>query len=194
MEPGAALTEVVARVLDAAGRAPARPVLVAVDGRSGSGKSTFADALVAGLRHALGGPGAVALLRLDAVYPGWDGLAAAVATLQHEVLPVLAAGEDAGYRSWLWTRSRPGPPRTVPAARCVVVEGVGSGAVGSRDLLDCLVWVQAPDDVRHRRAMARDGETYRPHWRRWAAQEEAYLAAHRPAAAADVTVDTHATT
>jgi len=30
--------------------------------------------------------------------------------------------------------------------------------------------------VRYERAMARDGDTFRPHWERWAGQEEALLA------------------
>ena len=34
----------------------------------------------------------------------------------------------------------------------------------------------APDEVRYERAMGRDGDTFRPHWERWAAQEEALLA------------------
>jgi uridine kinase len=51
-----------------------RPALVLVDGPSGSGKSTLADALVRdGDPAALLPPGAQ-LLRLDDVYPGWDGL------------------------------------------------------------------------------------------------------------------------
>lgn len=28
----------------------------------------------------------------------------------------------------------------------------------------------APDEVRRERAMARDGDTFRPHWERWAEQ------------------------
>lgn len=166
-------------------RAPS-PVVVAVDGRSGSGKSTFAD-LVTAAQRAAGRD--VTLLRMDAVYPGWDGLDAAVTTLTTDVLPRLAAGEDAQYRSWLWTRSRPGPVRTVRAASLVVVEGVGAGALESRHLVDCLVWVHAPDHVRYDRAMARDGDGYRSQWQRWAQQEESYLSADAPAQAADLWVD-----
>ena len=188
MDPEAALDEVVARVLAATAHAPAPPVLVAVDGRSGSGKSTFADAVVSRLWQALGSTEAVTLLRMDAVYPGWDGLESAVRTLQEDLLPNLAAGREATYRSWLWTRGRPGPPRTVRPASLVVVEGVGSGVCP--ELLDLLVWVHAADDVRHRRAMARDGDTYAPHWDTWAAQEERHLAAHATRDLADVLVET----
>ena len=188
MDPEAALDEVTARVLAAVAPRADPPVLVAVDGRSGSGKSTFADAVVARLRSELGTAESVTLLRMDAVYPGWHGLDQAVRTLSEDVLPELAAGRDATYRSWLWTKSRPGPLRTVRPAPVVVVEGVGSGT--SFHLLQLLVWVDAPDDVRHRRAMARDGDTYAPHWSTWAAQEERHLARHATHSHADVLVET----
>ena len=43
-----------------------------------------------------------------------------------------------------------------------------------------------PGPPRRTRALARDGETFAPHWDRWAAQEEDYLARHAPRAAADL--------
>ena len=33
------------------------------------------------------------------------------------------------------------------------------------------VWLEAPLEERMRRGLARDGEAFRPHWERWAAQE-----------------------
>ncbi len=47
-------------------RHPARPRITLVDGRSGSGKTTFATELAE--REG------AQLLSLDDVYPGWDGL------------------------------------------------------------------------------------------------------------------------
>jgi hypothetical protein len=38
--------------------------------------------------------------------------------------------------------------------------------------------------------MARDGDSYAPHWRRWADQEDAYVAAEDPVARADLVVRT----
>jgi hypothetical protein len=46
------------------------------------------------------------------------------------------------------------------------------------------VWMQAPTSSRRARALARDGDTYRPHWDRWAAQEEAHVTANAPGDAA----------
>ena len=61
--------------------------------------------------------------------------------------------------------------------------GSGAGSRACRGRADLVVWLEAPEAVRHARAMARDGDAYAPHWRRWAAQEEAYVAAEDPAAA-----------
>ena len=57
--------------------------LVCVDGPSGSGKSTLAARLAA----ALGDP---PLVHMDDLFPGWDGLAAAVPLLTEQVVAPLA--------------------------------------------------------------------------------------------------------
>lgn len=168
---------------------PPRPVLIGVDGRSGSGKTTLAAALVARLSRFA----EVRLLALEEMYPGWDGLAA----VTHDDGPYVAAlrrlalDSPAEVPTWDWHGARPGPLRTVAPADVVVCEGVGALCRGARGLLTLGVWVDADDADRRERALARDGEVYAPHWDRWAAQEEDYLAGHDPAAAADLRVRLH---
>lgn len=168
--------------------APDRPRLVGLDGRSGAGKSTLASALAARLT-----PGAhVAALPLEEMYPGWDGLAAALAPdgPYARAVHALAAGRPARWRAWDWHRSRPGTERTLDPAGVdlVVCEGVGALCAAARDALDLRVWVEQDPAERRARALARDGAAYRPHWDRWAAQEERYLAAEQPEHAADLRV------
>lgn len=164
---------------------PGAPVVVCLDGRSGSGKTTLARRLTRALRDA---GTAVTVLHLDHVYPGWDGLADAVRVLGEDLLPRLRDGRPASYPSWSWVRDRPGPVVRVGPADVLLVEGVGSGGRAAREHTDLLVWLDAPTPLRYARAMGRDGDGYAPHWDRWAAQEEEYLAAEDPAAAADVVV------
>ena len=71
----------------------------------------------------------------------------------------------------------------------LVLDGVGSGARPIAAHAVLLVWVEAPRDERFRRGIARDGETYRPHWERWARQEAAHFATEATACRADVRVD-----
>lgn len=160
----------------AAARA-ARPVsgstvVVSVDGRSGSGKTLLGTAVA----DTLGCP----VVHLDDVFPGWDGLAAGVALVTDHVLEPLARGGTAAYPRWDWMRSRPGRPVAVPVSSHLVLEGCGALVPPAVAHAAVRVWVDAPDALRRQRALARDGETYAPHWDRWAAQEDAVYAVARP--------------
>ena len=163
----------VARELSETG---ARTVLI--DGRSGSGKTTLAKHL----RRLWDGS---QILRLDDVYPGWDGLAWAADHVTTELLAPRDDGRPGRWRSWNWVRDVPGRWHAVDPAQRLIVEGVGALNAGSRALADLGIWVDTPDAERKRRAMLRDGDTYRPHWDRWAAQEDDYIARHDPRSAAD---------
>lgn len=158
----------------------AAPFVVGIDGRSGSGKTDLADALAA----RLGWP----LLHLDDLYPGWEGLARAPRILAEEVLLPLRAGDDASVPTWDWAAGRPGPRVRLPWTPHLLVEGCGAGADPAGALLDLLVWLEAPADLRRDRALARDGETFAPHWQEWSEQEERVLAGVRERA--DLVVDT----
>ncbi|WP_372697218.1 chorismate-binding protein [Arthrobacter sp. JSM 101049] len=164
--------------------APRSPVIIAVDGRSGAGKSTLALELATSLRaHRR-----VSLFHLEDVYTGWDGLAAGRERYVAEVLESLHWGEDARWTSWDWVHDTDGERRTTAAADIVLVEGVGAGCREARRYLDAVVWVEVEDTARRRRALARDGDTFAPHWDRWAAQETAWLEADPVPSAADVLV------
>jgi hypothetical protein len=154
--------------------------VVCIDGPSAAGKTQLAAALAA----ALGDPPVVAM---DELYPGWDGLAAGVARLRAEVVAPLAAGRPARYRRWDWAHDTYGDGRDLGVPPLLVVEGVGAGAVPG---IAVLIWLDAPADVRYRRAMDRDGAAYGPHWARWAAQEQAHFAADHTADRADVRLTT----
>jgi uridine kinase len=156
--------------------------VVALDGPSGSGKTTLA----LGVGRALECP----VVHMDRIYPGWDGLAASVPLLVEQVLDPLARGEPAAYRAWDWARSEWADTESVPAAEVLVVEGCGSSVGPAGPYASVRVWVEAPREVRMARGLARDGETYRPHWERWAAQEDRLFAADDTRARADVLIAT----
>jgi uridine kinase len=153
--------------------------VLAIDGPSGSGKTTLASAL----RDVLG---PVPVVHMDDLYPGWDGLEEAVPRLVHDVLEPLSRGAPGRYRRYDWPTGRYAEAHEVPAGETVVVEGVGSGATPCAPYLALLVWVEAPRDVRFARGVERGGEAYRPHWERWAAQEEQHFRLGRTRERADV--------
>ena len=157
-------------------------VVVAIDGRSGSGKTELGTAVAA----ALGCP----VVHLDALYPGWDGLQAGVDLLTTHVLEPLGRGERPAYPRWDWVRDRPGRTVGVDAGDLLVVEGCGALVPPAAAFAAVRVWLDAPDDLRKERALSRDGDTYAPHWDRWAAQEDAVYAAARPMDSADLVLAT----
>lgn len=173
-------------VLEQATRRPPRLLgtrLVCIDGPAGSGKSTLARAVVAAA------PGAH-LLHLDDLLDGWGGLARVADTLVADVLEPLRAGQRAAFRRYDWYAGRFAESVEVPPTDLLVVEGVGSGSRTTAPFRTLSVWVEAPEPVRRRRAYARDGDTFAPHWDAWAAQERVLFAAERTRSTADLVVTT----
>ncbi len=174
--------EVIVSLVEAAAPARGDVLVVAVDGPSGSGKSTLAVAL----SRRLGAP----VVPLDDIYPGWDGLGQAPGLVTDQVLAPLARGEEAAYRRWDWGQGCWAGSVPVPRTRVLILEGCGSSVRPAGDFAAVRVWVEADPVLRFERGIARDGEAYRPHWQRWAAQEDALFAADGTRARADLIIDT----
>lgn len=175
-----------ARVIaDAA--ATARPrcgdvVVVAIDGPSGAGKTTIAGPVAEAL--------ACPVVHMDELYPGWDGLAEAVGLVDDLVLGPLARGEDLRYRRWDWAADRWGEEIALPWTPVLVLEGCGSSVRPAGERAALRVWVDADRAERRARGIARDGDTFAPHWERWAEQEDALFAADRTRERADLEIIT----
>lgn len=169
MGPDEAARELAPRLSALAGeRAPASfdeksdklgvPV-VTIDGYSGSGKSTLAAALA---RLVNGWQ----VLHLDDWYPGWDGLAAG-ARIARRIAADLRGGRASSYEVWDWEAGETGATIRVPLAPTIIE---GCGAIEAE--ADLAIWIADPgEDERRSRALARDGQTYAPRWRRWAEQD-----------------------
>ena len=133
--------------------------VVTIDGYSGSGKSTLAATLASLL------PG-WQVLHLDDWYPGWDGLAAG-AQIARRIAADLREGRASSYEAWDWDKGTTGATIRVPLAPTIIE---GCGAIEAE--ADLAIWIADPgEDERRSRALARDGQTYAPHWRRWAEQD-----------------------
>lgn len=178
VDPVAAALEVAAtHVLQAiVGVAAANPVVL-IDGRSGAGKTSLARLLVA--RWPL--RGRVQSVALDAIYPGWDGLHSGVDAARDAILRPHARGLVGVWQRWDWELGAPAEAHAVDPSLPLIVEGAGLLTSQTAALGDVRVWLESPAPSRMRRALARDGDTYRPHWQRWAAQEDAHLARDEPA-------------
>lgn len=155
--------------------------LVCLDGPAGSGKTTIATALQEARPDAR-------VVHMDDLYAGWDGLPRVEAQLDSLLTP-LTGGHPGRYRRWDWHVDEWAEDVVVDPGPLLVVEGVGSGSGVAAALATVLVWVEAPYDVRRRRALERDGDVFAPHWEAWAGAEDAHFAQHRTRERADLVVD-----
>jgi hypothetical protein len=178
--------ELAARVLSGPARL-GRVRLVAVDGGTGAGKTTFADRLAEALRN---GGATVEEIHTDDLLDGWDDMVTFWPRLEHDVLAKLRAGQPGSYRRYDWHTGRFGDDKVpVPVPDVLMLEGVTSARRAIRAELTLGVFVTAPRDLRLARSLARDGEEFRSHLLRWLAAEEAHFAADRTVDGVDVLVD-----
>jgi uridine kinase len=154
-----------------------RPIAL-IDGRSGSGKSTLARALADGISGAQ-------IVKLDDIYPGWEGLEAGSA---HIFEHVLAVGNPR-WQSWDWKANKPGEWHAIDPSRPLIVEGVGALSRQNREHATIGIWLDLDATTRKTRAIGRDGVSYIPHWDGWAAQERAFVQREQPHINADIVVD-----
>ncbi|UZX05611.1 hypothetical protein F8G81_19795 [Arthrobacter sp. CDRTa11] len=159
--------------MPAAGQHPNRPWIVAVDGRSGAGKTTLVNRLLARVPDS-------DVVHTDDVawhlsFFDWAD------ELRDGVLEPLLQGEAVHYRPPGWVaRGRPGAI-ALPSGRSVVwVEGSGSSRRALSDLLDASIWVQCDNLEARRRLLSRDGQEEQDLHREWEAQEIPFLLEDRP--------------
>ena len=168
------------------GRHPGdRSRVLAVDGRSSSGKTTLA----ARIQAAVAGS---AVVHTDDIAWwhsrfGWAGL------LIDGILMPVHRGEPVAFRPPSWAEhGRGGSIDVLASCPLLIVEGVGAGRREATHLVDALIWVQSDEREAERRSLARVGQpggspTVRD-LRGWMAEEEPFLADQRPWERADLIV------
>lgn len=159
--------------------AAANPVVL-IDGGSGAGKSSLAAMLVRRWPVI----GHVQLIALDSLYPGWDGLDDGAERALDGILRPHGRGFLGTWRRWDWDSQTEAESHAVDPALGVIVEGSGILRPSTAGLADVRIWVESAEESRKARALARDGDTYRPHWDRWAAQERLHVERDDPRALA----------
>ncbi|MGO3136548.1 MAG: hypothetical protein ACTIJ7_10365 [Agrococcus casei] len=153
--------------------------LTLIDGRSGSGKTSYARRLAAadGTR----------VLHMDDIYEGWHGMTIGTATLER-LLTEQAAGRVARWQNWDWYADDWGPGQELRPGESLIVEGCGSVTAVTAALAGRVIWLEAPESIRHERALERDGDD--SWWELWKRQEAVHLAEHDPRSLATEIVDT----
>lgn len=159
--------------------------VVLIDGPAGAGKSTLADDLVAHWPTRI----RPSLVRMDDIYPGWEGLTAGSEFLYADLLAPLRSGRPAGWRRYDWALGERADWHPIDQAAPLIVEGCGTLTGACAALADVRVWLDADDDVRKKRALARDHGGFDPFWDIWQEQFERFVETERPTWRADLLLD-----
>lgn len=162
-------------VADILALATVNPVVV-IDGGSGAGKSSLAGRVAAAWPLL----DRVQVIALDSIYPGWDGLDAGVQRALDGILRPHRRGLFGTWQRWEWERGIEAESHAVDPTLGVIIEGSGILTPTTAALADIRIWVDAAESARKVRALARDGDAYRPHWDRWAAQEHVHVRRDNP--------------
>ncbi len=176
-------------------RADDRPVFVAVDGRSGAGKSHLAARLAATLSD-------LALVHMDDFYRELPAQRRRELSpregvdrffdwqrLRREALEPLRAGRAAAFHPYDWGSVGCSNHELVelPPAPYVAIEGVYSARAEFQDLLDVTVLVRVDDATRRERLAARHDPPSLAE--RWEAAESFYFERLRPAESFTFVID-----
>lgn len=172
---------------------PTKPLVLALDGRCGSGKTTLANALARQF------PASVVLRTDDFYLPptqrahGWEQTPCAnmdLARLRDEALHPAYAGQPVQYRAYSCREGAYQPAQELPTQPLVILEGSYSHHPLLTGYETLRVFVTCSKEEQTRRLQEREGERYANFAARWIPLEEGYFAKYQIAENADFVVDT----
>jgi uridine kinase/molybdopterin-guanine dinucleotide biosynthesis protein A len=198
LRSSAAVLSIVDVVTERQAGSSGSPVVIAIDGPSCAGKSILATALA--LRSGAAvveGDDFYRLTLQGLTVPQREAMSdAAVADavidwerLRAEALLPLQARRSATFQPYDWDADdgRLAPPKIIPPADVIIVEGVYAARPELTDLVDVAVYLGVDPQVRARRYAEREND---PDWQRfWERGEAHYFRAVRPAASFDIRLD-----
>lgn len=156
------------------------PIIVGVDGRSASGKTTFATRLAEHLQAPIVHSDDVAWHH--SFFDWWP-------LMLERIIQPFRAGQAVDWTPEAWTAKGRAGSIQVPVANVLVLEGV---SVTRRELsawIDVPIWLEVDPTVAEVRGLERDGPEGRDFWFEWDASERPFLERDRPWDRAKLIVD-----
>jgi uridine kinase len=172
------------------------PVLVALDGRSGTGKTTLAHSIATSLD--------AAIVQSDDFFAGagechWAALTPAERAnacidwrrLRTQALEPLLAGRSGRWHPFDFASGGGSATMTIDCkpATVILLDGAYSSRPEFADLIGLSVLLQLPDAIRRNRLLKREGTAYMTRWHEtWDAAEDYYFTHVRPPQAFDIVI------
>ena len=181
----ALIERISAQVLELIDRGNQTPIVL-IDGRAGSGKSTFAEGLQQQLFR--DGESAPRVIHMDNIFEGWEGLSLGSDYLVRFILNPLARKETASWQDWSWVKNERSSWREFSGGTPLIVEGCGALTERSKEHAYLSLWLEASEETRRERWLAR--ERHLDKFDFWAAQELDFYAREKSQALADLVVAT----
>jgi uridine kinase len=172
---------ITSQVLELIDRGNQTPVIL-IDGRAGSGKSTFAEQLQQELFR--DGESAPRVIHMDNIFEGWEGLSLGSDYLVRFILQPLARHETASWQDWSWVKNQRSSWREFSGGTPLIVEGCGSLTERSKEHADICIWLEATEQTRRERWLKR--ERHLDKFDFWAAQELDFYSREKSKSLADL--------
>ena len=181
----ALIEKISSQVLELIDRGNQTPIIL-IDGRAGSGKSTFAEQLQQQLFR--DGESAPRVIHMDNIFEGWEGLALGSDYMVRFILQPLARQETASWQDWSWVKNQRSSWREFSGGTPLIVEGCGSLTERSKEHADISIWLEASEETRRERWIQR--ERHLEKFDFWAAQELDFYAREKSQSLADLVIKT----
>ena len=148
----------------------ARPILIAIDGPAGSGKTSLANQLASNLKSAT-------TIHMDDLYNGWEDALTATLTrhLEEWVLDPLTQHQSVKYQKFDWINGEYGPTVEVRDVELLILEGVGAAQSRIRQQADLTIWIEVGAQIGLARVLNRDGAQILPYMLKWQERESAHF-------------------
>ena len=158
-------------------------LLIAIDGRGGSGKNSLAEQLKQNLQN-------VTIVHLDDfAYPETDR-----DRLLKQVILLLKKDKTARYQRFDWGTKKLAEWHEIAPGGIVIIEGVSTLHNVLNDYFDFRIWIECPPEVGFKRGLHRDKTEYKVDttndWiNKWMPEEKTYVESQKPQEKADYIVD-----
>ena len=160
-----------------------KPVVIAIDGVAGSGKTTLAGRLKRDIASCQ-------VVHMDDLYSGWrDPLSQELTErVCNEILNPFLQGNEVIYRKFNWHQNVFGETMKIAPTKTLFLEGVGAGQSAFRKTLSRIIWVEIDPESGFKRVIARDGEKVKTEMLNFLKDQNKHFSAELTDKAADYTI------